>query len=214
MIGLVAGDPGQTQVIRITLVDLPGAFAGWNATEMWVTEPRDVCSLPGVSDPTACGSNPLFRIAGLTCDQDEAHEADWSLEGEFYVQHPGIVPDGLYDVQVADNQCDLTSSASFSPVLAVTNSKFGDICGLFDPVNVLWVAPDGSSDIFPDILSLIDAFGNKPGNPTKLRGDVEPCILDFKINISDITVAIDGFRGLSFPFEPGVMDCPPDPCGG
>ncbi len=63
---------------------------------MWVTEPQDVCSLPGVSDPAACGSAPLFRIAGLTCDQGQAHATDWSLEGEFYVEHPGIVPDGLY----------------------------------------------------------------------------------------------------------------------
>ena len=35
-------------------------------------------------------------------------------------------------------------------------------------------------------------FSNTPGNPTKMRADIEPCILDFKINIIDIVRALDG----------------------
>ncbi len=56
-------------------------------------------------------------------------------------------------------------------------------------------------------------FSNTPGNPTKLRADIEPCILDFKISIIDIVRGSDGFRGLPYPFAPGLDDCPQDPCG-
>ena len=91
-------------------------------------------------------------------------------------------------------------------------SVFGDITGEFDPGAVVWVAPDGLVGIPTDILSMIAGFGNQPGNPTKLRADVEPCFLDFKINIIDIVRALDGFRGLPFPFGPGVLDCPSTPC--
>ena len=83
----------------------------------------------------------------------------------------------------------------------------------FDPGAVVWVAPDGVVGIPTDILSMIAGFGNQRGSPTKTRADVEPCVLDFKINIIDIVRALDAFRGLPFPFQPGVLDCPASPCG-
>ena len=124
------------------------------------------------------------------------------------------MPTGSYEVQLVDNGCDLADDDSFSPVLEVLNPVWGDIGGSFDPAASIWTAPDGVVGIPTDILSMIDAFGNKPGNPTKLRADIEPCILDFKINISDITRALDGFRGLPYPFGPGVLDCPVNRCDG
>ena len=97
--------------------------------------------------------------------------------------------------------------------MVVRTSIFGDVTGLFDPDTSTWVAPNGTADIFPDILGLIGAFGNQPGNMTKIRADIEPCTPDSKINISDITFAIDAFRGQPYPFGPGVLVCPLDPCG-
>ena len=97
--------------------------------------------------------------------------------------------------------------------LEVVSSVWGDLSGPFDPDAGLWVAPDGRSDIVPDIVAAIGGFANSPGNPTKMRVDVDPCILDFKINIIDIVHLLDAFRGLPYPFGPGFRDCPLDPCG-
>ena len=76
------------------------------------------------------------------------------------------------------------------------------------------MSPDGSVDIPVDVVAVINAFGNAPGNVTKTRADVDPCLLDFKIQILDIVRIIDAFRSLPMPFAPGVLDCPTNPCSG
>ena len=59
---------------------------------------------------------------------------------------------------------------------------------------------------------MLAGFSNLPGNIAKLRGDIEPCVLDLKINMPDVLHALDGFRGLSYPFVPGERGCPEDLC--
>lgn len=46
-------------------------------------------------------------------------------------------------------------------------------------------------------------------NPTKLRADLERCVLDGKINISDITHALIAFHGLPYPLTPTSTPCEP-----
>ena len=103
--------------------------------------------------------------------------------------------------------------SSFSLALDLQGPLWGDITSGFDADAETWLPPDDGIDIFPDVVSAIEAFSNSPGNPTKLRADVEPCVLDFLVNISDITQVLDAFRSLPFPFGPGVGDCPSGPCG-
>jgi len=40
----------------------------------------------------------------------------------------------------------------------------------------------------------------------KARADIEPALLDHKINITDVSCALDAFRGWSYPFAS------PEPC--
>ncbi len=40
------------------------------------------------------------------------------------------------------------------------------------------------------------------GAPLKARTDLEPSLLDLKINITDVTYAIEAFIGEGYPFEP------------
>ena len=127
---------------------------------------------------------------------------------------PGVFDVAQYDVQVLDGSCLADNEGNYSSPLVVTTSIFGDVTGGFDPGATLWVAPENVVGIPTDILGLIAGFGNQPGNMTKIRADVEPCSLDFKINIIDIVRMLDGFRGLPYPFGPSVLDCPSDPCGG
>ena len=56
----------------------------------------------------------------------------------------------------------------------------GDVSGQFDPDAGVWVAPDGRADILPDVVAAIAAFSNSPGNATKMRVDMEPCVLGVK----------------------------------
>ncbi len=217
MIGINAGSVGQVQAIRVRLRDLPPPWDAWSGTEMWVTQPQDVCNLPGVVDPGNPACAGTFKMAGLSCDPGQAFFTDWSTLRTVYIHDEFIVPSqpgdpAVYDVQMIDITCDPPDEGDFSPVLEVTNALWGDIGGGFDNLGNAWVAPDGSVDIPTDILSMIAGFSNTPGNPTKLRADIEPCVLDFKINIIDIVLALDGFRGLPYPFAPGQGDCPSDPC--
>ena len=47
------------------------------------------------------------------------------------------------------------------------------------------------------------------GAPLKARTDLELSLPDLKINIADVTYAIEAFTGEGYPFEPIG-----DPCGG
>ena len=102
--------------------------------------------------------------------------------------------------------------------LTIQAPIWGDIAGAFDVGGAVWVAPDRAVDITADVLAALDGFANRPGNPTKMRADVEPCVVDFKVNISDVVLIIDAFRGLPFPLAPGQGSggaaCPLDPCSG
>lgn len=103
-------------------------------------------------------------------------------------------------------------SSSCTALVGACNSAFGDIGGGFNPNIPQWMAADGAVNIGDDILSAIEAFSNNPGNPGKTRADIEPCRLDFKINITDLTHLLLAFSSLPYPFEPGLLDCPMDPC--
>jgi hypothetical protein len=56
-------------------------------------------------------------------------------------------------------------------------------------------------------VAVLDKFGNRPGAPQKIRADVEPATIDFKINITDVSRVLDAFRGLAYPFPPPSWPC-------
>jgi hypothetical protein len=96
----------------------------------------------------------------------------------------------------------------FGPALAITNPRWGDLGGAFDVGGGFYVAPDGSVGITSDITAALNKFGNRGGSPIKVRADVEPCLLDQKINIPDVSRLLDAFRNIAFPFSPtGGFGC-------
>ena len=125
-------------------------------------------------------------------------------------------PGGGDDGRLVAGPCDAGERANVSAARSVADSLWGDSAGGFDPdvgAAGAWVAPDRTVSIVSDVVAAIAAFGNTPGNVTKMRADVEPCVLDQKINISDIVLLLDAFRGLPYPFAPGQIGCPSEPCG-
>jgi hypothetical protein len=63
-----------------------------------------------------------------------------------------------------------------------------------------------------DVTADLSKFSNRLISPTKARAEVEPCVQDLKINISDVTQVLNAFRNLPFPFAPGAGGCSSDPC--
>ena len=124
-----------------------------------------------------------------------------------YVYHDGIVPGGSYSVQEIDGACLAGNVPAFSSSLIRTMSRWGDVAA--STVGGVWAGPDGRVDIVTDVVAVIEKFSNRPGAPSKARADVEPAIPDQRINISDVTRILDGFRNLPYPFT-----AEGDPCGG
>ena len=136
----------------------------------------------------------------LQCDP---FYADWSQFGTVDVFHEGIIPEGVYHLQVVEEVCSVSVEGNFSAVLEVMGPKWGDTISDFteDPPG----APNGTVDII-DALAVVDRFGNKPGSIVKTRADVEPACVDIVINITDVLQALKGFQGLDYSFEPSALN--------
>lgn len=207
-----AGDAGRSQAIRVTFADLPAPYNTWNGAEMWVGEPKTYCENGGQATPpgTGCGQAgglpTEFQAATLQCG---SHFADWSSVDVIHVFHEGIVPDGIYHVQVVAETCELTDPAGYSDLLEITMSRWGDAVGTYDEHSGWW-PPDGIVGIPSDVTAVLEKFKNLPGNLTKARADLEPARPDLLVNITDVTSALDAFRGFPYPFEPSG----PPPCTG
>ncbi|MFQ5495633.1 MAG: FG-GAP repeat protein, partial [Phycisphaerae bacterium] len=203
-LSFAAGDPGHTQAVRITAVDIPPPHSSLNGTAAWVSAPRLVSENPGSVGPLP--GFPNFNAATLTC---APVFSDWSAAGTVHVWARLVVPGGLYAVQVinSDVVCDTSNEASFSPALNLTQSVWGDLVGAFDSAGGTWRAPDGVVAVISDVIAIIDKFAGRATAPIKARVDIEPATPDRLINISDATRALDAFRGKSYPFSPGPP-CP------
>ena len=200
-------NPARTQAVRVTFVDLPLPYNVWNGAQLWVGQPYDVSENRGTVDPVP--GFPNFRAAPLECDPASAHYADWNADyGTVHVFHEGIVPGGTYALQAVDDTCDIQREEDYSAAAAVTNPRWGDTVGSFDAGLGLWTAPDGSVDVSADVVSALDKFGSLDTAPSKTRCDLEPAILDHKINITDVTVILDAFAGGDYFFFPSS----PTPC--
>ena len=201
-ISFTPGNPGRQTGIRVTLSTLPPPHDTLNGTTMWVGPPQEVSENAGVVDPIA--GSPNFTAATLQC---EPFVTDWDAHGTLHVYHEGIIPGGSYAVQEIDSACLAGDVPAFSSSLIQTMSRWGDVAA--STVGGVWLGPDGSVDIVTDVVAVIEKFSNRPGAPSKIRADIEPAIPDQRINISDVTRILDGFRNLPYPF-PAV----PDPCAG
>ena len=200
-----AGDVGQTQAIRVTFVDLPAPFDAWNGAQMFVDEPFQLSEKggTGLANAPAPGDDTL-TVAGLRCD---ALLRDWD-GGPVHIYHEGIIPGGIYSVQSIDSSCELGSESSFSAAAVITNALWSDVVGPFNAGGNYWGANDGSVDVATDVVAMLDKFGSQPGSPRKFAMDLEPGIIDGKINITDVTMILDAFGGAAYPFAPGG----PAPC--
>ena len=134
---------------------------------------------------------------------------EWTADGVMHVFHEGLVPGGVYDVQIINLGCDTALEGGYSAPLRITTSSWGDVVENCSVVPCL--PPDGSVDVTTDVTAILDKFKNLNNALITARADIEPQVPDQKINISDVTFALDAFRGRSYP--PDSFPPPsPRPC--
>jgi hypothetical protein len=220
------GDTGRNQAVRVTFVGLPAPYEEWNGTVMWVQEPEVYCENAGTVQewPFHC-FNPLeipdqeFLGATAGCDP---YYTDWTYdyEGWFvpqpavHVFHEGIVPGGIYRVQLIDEHCSIDVEEYYSEQLVVTMSRWGDV--VKDCTTHPCGPPDGNVGIV-DVTAVLDKFKNYYGCVQKARADLEGSpagdhrVPDQAINITDVTYCLGAFLGETYP-APGFPPPSPPPC--
>jgi len=205
-----AGDAGRSQAIRVRLTNLPGAYAAFNNRTMYVGLPQTICENAGQITPPGGGCGPAPGAPALTMTiamlQCTPHFRDWSTSGKVNVWHQLLVPDGDYDIQVADETCLLNVEESFSVPLITRMSRWGDVVS--DCTSLPCGAPNNSVEI-TDVVSILDKFKNAITAASKARSDIEPGVVDKIISISDVTFGLGAFTGKPYPFAPpGSFPCP------
>ncbi len=226
-VSILAGDAGRSQAIRVRFVDLPFPFDVWNfantGQDFFVGEPFQVCENSGqtlradlLAEGEDCGpagglSREWVWAAPLLCDKGAAHFMDWTTIDVVHLFHEGLVPQGVYDIQVVDSSCSLQEESGYSTPLTMTQAKWGDVCGP-GPGGACTDVSEGSTDVANDVLGLLDKFANINALQ-KARADIEPGDNgtnngpDFKVNVTnDVLFALEAFTGAPYPFTPG------DPC--
>jgi hypothetical protein len=166
--------------------------------------------MPGCC-PEVVGDLPstTFWAAELDCDPVFT---DWTAYDVVHVSNEGIIPGGVYGIQVVDDTCSLNAEESYSAPLTLTQSGWADL--VVDCSTTPCGPPDGITAIV-DVTAILDKYKNLPGNVTKARADIEGCpagncpVVDQLINISDVTYCLAAFLG--DPYPPLGFPSPGDP---
>ena len=197
-----AGDPGQSQAIRVTMTNLPAPYGVYNGRSLWLGAPSESSENGGSNVPIS--GFGTYYAATLQCDP---LFQDWTPFGLIEALHTMIVPGAEYDVEVFDEIDPSVPSPDWAPI-TLTTSRWGDLVGPFDVASHSWGPPNGSVDIVDDLVAMMDAFGTQPGGPRKVRSDVEPAVPDGVINVTDWVQMVEAFGGAVYPFAPESWPCP------
>ncbi|MFH1425580.1 MAG: hypothetical protein ABIG28_02505, partial [archaeon] len=183
-ISFIPGNVGRDVALRVSF---EGGYA-------WVGPPEVISENSGNKDPVTGFDN--FRAAKLQCTP--YNMSNWGDE-VLHVYGNLVVPDMVYSVDV------FSLDTGFSEPLIVETAKWADVVGPVEDGE--WTAPDGVVDI-SDVVALLDKFSNLPNAISKTRADLAVADLGelgHTIDIVEVILALDAFRGLGYPYE--AIDC-------
>lgn len=156
-------------------------------------------------------TNPQqFFAASLQCDP---HYQDWGTVNLMHVTGSAITPSSIYAVENVSDACFGTEDTcvAVSEPLTIGTRRWGDVFLPFNPPSPT-VQPDVS-----DISQLVDKFRSAPGAPIKavgilagapgnVFGEVTHPLINVDFNFSHISMCVDAFRGLAYPYT--IQACP------
>ncbi len=192
-LSVLSNGQGLLTAIRVTPVAMPQGYENLIGRSMFLG-PLEEIGEGGSSKEPVEGLGTFFA-SSLQCSPVYA---DWGST-DIKVTGAMIIPGGEYLIQNLGDGCVATIEANFSASLQVeTSVQRGDILSQ--------AGPPGDGTNIDDVLGVLSGFSSAPGAPSKYRTDMEPAVIDFKINISDALDALAGFSGLPYS-RPG-----PEPC--
>jgi len=196
---LIPANNGASTAYAVTLTNLPQPYDIHNGEVRWLGPPEEISEAGSSREPVE--GFPTFWASTLQCTPH--YDTDWPQLTHVFGR--AVIPTGSYSVSAVADGCDTTVAANFSPSTSFSAGVFGDITGIdpVDPIN----PPDGAKNI-SDTLAIIGRFSGIPTAPSKSRTDMEPGLVDFRINITDALQGIRAFQGLSYDLEgPEADDC-------
>ncbi len=183
------GDNGVTAALRVTLTNLPAAFAAFEGETRWVGPPQTYVD---TLDP------PTNIVASaLQCDP---YFSDWAGISELHVYGEAIVPEAVYDVQAV--ACDETIEANFSPPLVIATSVWADAGVPFQPDTA------GTQPNVVDVTTVVDRVKQVTGASSRAFAQLQPNLLDLtrNANVTDVTMCVDAVKGDPYPLS-GPVGC-------
>lgn len=177
-------------------------FTSFEGQTRWVGPPQQYVE---------SSSQPIpFWVSHLQCTP---HYQDWSGYPAVYVSGTEIVPSSTYEYEMLYASCsgieDTCLDVSATYVAATT--RWGDVWTPFNPPDAS-VQPDVA-----DISALVNKFRNAPGAPSKAQallagapgnsfGQITHEVLNVDFGFSHISMCVDAFRGIPYPYAPA--SCP------
>ncbi len=228
VIPAVTATPGQC-AIKITMLELqnpqPPNAAQFPAPDFGTFE-AGTCTAVGEANGCARWIGPVstylesqdgpglgnFHAARLQCTP---HYYDWTLDGEIHVVGGEVAPSSTYAAQVYGPGCKFIEAgcAQIGPSVLMTTRRAGDIVAAFNPPSTT-TQPDGI-----DVAQIVSKFKSLPGSPSKADAQVQPNVPELNADVSaiDITILVDNFKGLAYPFSgpcvcPSTVTCGSTPC--
>ncbi|RME40612.1 MAG: hypothetical protein D6788_02960 [Planctomycetota bacterium] len=195
---VISGVPGSTTRVEVTMEAGPPDLVGQT---WWVSgDVRETAENSGSVPPIP--GEPSVRVTTLSCDPVPII---WDGFDTLEVYDSAIVPGARYRVVAFSEACPPNLVAAPSEPAILETSRWGDLVGTC--AQTPCSPPDASVDVTTDVTAILDKFRNATGAPSKPRADLEPEIVDQRVNISDVTQGLDAFRGQPYPFS-ASSPCP------
>jgi len=213
-LSIPGGAGGSEQAVQVQLTSLHHVdppYTGGSSIPFTAFEGRAHWVGPPTQYRESSADATTFMAATLQC---QPHYQDWSTVGLLHVTGAEIVPSSLYDVLVLDGSCrgNEPYCLAISCSLTMYTTRWGDVESPYNPP-----ATDPQPDT-SDISAMVNKFKSAMGAPIKARallaggnarGTIGPAEIAPDFNFTHISLCVDAFKGLPYPYKPGK--CTGDP---
>ena len=200
----------QESAIRVTSISLHRVdppYTGGASVPFSLFEGQSMFVGPPTQCVESASSGIPFYASQLQCAPEYR---DWSTVGLLHVMGEAVVPSSVYNVESLAASCagGETTCTAVSAPLEIKTTRWGDVeTPFYEPAH-----PDVSQPDTSDISSLVNKFKSALGAPIKARallaggnarGTIGPAEISPDFNFTHISLCVDAFKGLPYPYKPG-----------